>query len=147
MAASPAVLEGYLGLQGALERGALDARMRELIALAVAETNGCDYCLSAHTALGGMLKLAPAALDAARGAESADQRTRAALQFARRVLEARGHVSGADLAVVRAAGFDDGAIAEIVGNVAVNVFTNLFNSVAGTDIDFPVVRARIRKAA
>jgi uncharacterized peroxidase-related enzyme len=147
MAASPAVLEGYLGLLGALEHGVLNARMRELIALVVAEMNGCDYCLSAHTAIGGMLRLTPEALDAARRAESADPRTRAALQFARRVVEARGHVFGGDLASVKAAGFDDGAIAEIVANVAVNVFTNLFNSVAATDIDFPVVSAHTRKAA
>ena len=147
MAANPVVLDAYLGFSGALGRGRLDARLRELIALAVAEVNGCDYCLSAHTAIGGMLKLSPDVLAAARTGDAADPGTRAALQFARRVVATSGHVTDADLAVVKRAGYDDAQIGEIVANVAVNVFTNFFNSVAATDIDFPVVTAQHRKAA
>lgn len=147
MAANPVVLAAYLGFLGTLGGGRLDARLRELIALAVAEVNGCDYCLSAHTAIGGMLKLSPDALAAARSGDAADRRVRAALQFAQRVVALRGHVTDADLAAVKHAGYDDGEVGEIVANVAVNVFTNFFNSVAATDIDFPVVTAQHRKAA
>ncbi len=140
---SPAALEGYLSLNGALAKGALSVGLRERIALAVAEYNGCDYCLSAHDYLGrNVAKLSRHELDAARDGQSEDAATHAALQFALRVLENRGQVSDADLASVRLAGFDEAAIVEIVAHVALNVLTNFSNNVARTDIDFPVVQAR-----
>lgn len=147
MAANPAVLEGYLGLAGALSRGKLGARLGELIALTVAEENACEYCLSAHTAIGGLLKIAAAELGTARDARSADPAVAAALEFARKVVRARGHVGDADLAAMRAAGYDDAAIGEVVAHVALNVFTNYFNSVAGTEVAFPRVAPRLRQAA
>lgn len=147
MAANPAVLEGYLAFSGALGGGRLGARLGELIALAVAEANACAYCLSAHTAIGGLLKVPAGELHAARDARSPVARTGAALAFARRVVESRGHVTDADLAAVRGAGFDDGEIAEIVSVAALNTFTNLFNSVAATEVDFPRVAPRLKEAA
>jgi uncharacterized peroxidase-related enzyme len=141
---SPAALEGYLSLSGALGKGKLNAQMRERIALTVAEYNGCDYCLSAHSYLASnAAKLSSAEIDAARDGRSEDARTEAALQFALRVTESRGRVSDADLAAVRLASFDEAAILEIVANVAVNVLTNYINNVAHTDIDFPVVQAKL----
>ncbi len=140
---SPAALEGYLALNGALAKGALNAALRERIALAIAEYNGCDYCLSAHTYLGlHVAKLGQGEIDAARDGHSSDVRADAALRFARSVAVARGRVSDADLAAVRAAGFNDAAVLEIVASVALNVLTNYVNNVAQTDIDFPVVQAR-----
>ncbi|WP_395701736.1 carboxymuconolactone decarboxylase family protein [Aquabacterium sp.] len=140
---TPAGLEGYLSLNGALAKGRLNAGLRERIALLVAEYNGCDYCLSVHSYLGkNLVKLADAEIDAARDAHSADPRTDAALRFARRVTELRGRVSDADLQAVRAAGFDEAEVLEIVLNVSVNVLTNYVNNVAHTDIDFPAVHAR-----
>lgn len=142
---SPAALEGYLSLNGALTKGVLSVQLRERIALAIAEYNGCDYCLSAHTYLSThVAKIDVAEIDAARDAYSADAKTRAALQFARRVAAERGRVSDADLASLRAAGFDDASVVEIVLNVALNVLTNYINNVAETDVDFPHVT---RKAA
>lgn len=141
---SPAALEGYLSLSGALGKGNLSAPMRERIALTVAQYNGCDYCLSAHSYLASHIaKLSNAEIDAARQARSEDARTEVALQFALRVAEARGRVSDADLATVRLAGFDEAAILEIVAHVAVNVLTNYINNVAQTDIDFPVVQSKL----
>lgn len=140
---SPAALEGYLALNGALGKGVLPVQLRERIALTVAEYNGCDYCLSAHDFLGrNVAKLSRAELDAARDGHSEDAATDVALQFALRVAAARGKVSDAELATLRLAGFDDAAIVEIVANVAVNVLTNYINNVARTDIDFPVVQTR-----
>ena len=141
---SPAALEGYLSLTGALGKGKLNAQLRERIALTIAEYNGCDYCLSAHDYLGrNVAKLSGTEIDAARSGHSEDARTEAALQFALRVAQSRGRVSDAELATVRLAGFDEAAIVEIVTNVAVNVLTNYINNVARTDIDFPVVQARL----
>ncbi len=140
---SPAALEGYLALNGALAKGQLDAPLRERLALGVAEFNGCDYCLSAHTYFGRHgAKLAQGELDAARDFHAGEPRADAALRFARRVAETQGRVSDADLASLRAAGFDDAGVIEIVANVALNVLTNYINNVTLTDIDFPKLATR-----
>ena len=141
MAQSPAVLEGYLGFGAALRRGRLPAALQEQIALAVAETNSCDYCLSAHTALGRGAGLSDDQLIASRDARASDPKVAAALQFARAVVERRGDVRDQDLASVRTAGYNDADIAEIIAHVALNVFTNYFNRAADTEIDFPRVAA------
>lgn len=138
---SPAALEGFLGLSGALGK-TLDLKTRNRIALATAQVNGCDYCLSAHSYLGANLaKLDAAEMAANRRGHSADTKADAALVFARKVAEARGKVSDADIAAVKLAGYSDAQIIEIIANVALNVLTNFVNNVADTDIDFPVVRA------
>jgi uncharacterized peroxidase-related enzyme len=138
---SPAALEGYLGLNGALGH-TLDAKTRERIALAIAQANGCDYCLSAHTYLGlNLAKIDEVEIALNRAGHSGDAKADAAILFARKVLEARGRVSDADIAAVRLAGFSEAQVIEIVANVALNVLTNYINNVAETDIDFPVVRA------
>jgi uncharacterized peroxidase-related enzyme len=141
MAQSPRVLEGYLALSGALRRGLLPATLQEQIALAVAEANACNYCLSAHTALGRRAGLSDEQLAASREGRAADATAEAALQFALAVLRHRGGVSDEELAHVRAAGFSDGEIAEIIAHVALNVLTNYFNRAADTEIDFPMVAA------
>ncbi len=138
---SPAALEGLLALNGALGK-ALDARTRERIALAVAEINGCDYCLSAHTYVGQHhLKLDAAEIALNRRGRSGDARADAAVAFAAAVTARRGRVDDADIAAVRRAGYTDAQIVEIVALVAANVFTNFVNNVAETEIDFPVVTA------
>jgi uncharacterized peroxidase-related enzyme len=140
---SPAALEGYLGLNGALGKGLLDARTRERIAIAVAELNGCDYCLSAHTYLGkNLAKLDDAELAANREGGSSDAKADAALRFATKVVRERGHVSDADVKTVKAAGYSDAQVIEIVLHVALNTLTNYVNEVAKTEIDFPVVTHR-----
>ena len=141
LASSPAALAGYMGLSGALKK-VLDVKTRERIALAVAQVNGCDYCLSAHSYLGlNVAKIGPEEIAFNRQGGSGDPTAAAAVRFAAKVAEQRGHVADADLAAVRLAGFSDAQIVEIVALVAENVFTNFLNEVALTDIDFPVVRA------
>jgi uncharacterized peroxidase-related enzyme len=140
VAQSPAALEGYLGLMGALGKGALPAATRERIALTVAEVNGCNYCLSAHTYLGRTLaKLDDAEITANRNGASNDPKADAAVRFAVKVVKERGHVSDEDVRTVKLAGYDDAQVIEIVQHVALNVWTNYINEVAKTDIDFPVV--------
>jgi uncharacterized peroxidase-related enzyme len=139
MANSPAIAEGYVQLSGALSHGRLSGKVREQLALAISEANGCDYCLAAHTAIGKMFGLTENQIRDARHGESVDAKTDVLLRFARKVNETHGKVSDDDLAEVRAAGFDDGAIAEVVGEVALNVLTNYFNNVAETTVDFPAV--------
>ena len=141
---SPAALEGYLSLNGALAKGQLDAKLRERLALTVAEYNGCDYCLSAHDYLGRhVAKLSGDEIESARAGRSEDARANAALQFALQVLKSRGRVSDAELATLRLAGFDEAGVLEIVATVALNVLTNYVNNVARTEIDFPKVSAKL----
>jgi uncharacterized peroxidase-related enzyme len=143
VATSPAALQGYLGLSGALAKGALPSATRERIALAVAEINGCSYCLSAHTYLGkNLARLDDAEIAANRGGGSNDLTADAAVRFAATVTRLRGHVGDEALTAVRAAGYTDAQIIEIVQHVALNTWTNYINEVAKTDIDFPVVGAR-----
>ena len=142
VATSPQALEGYLSLSGALSKGALPAATRERIALAVAEVNGCDYCLSAHTYLGkNLAKLDDAEIAANRHGTSTDPKADAAVRFAAKVTRDRGHITDADFAAVRLAGYTDAQIIEIVQHVALNSWTNYFNNVFQTDIDFPAVNA------
>ena len=143
VANSPAALQGYLDLSAALGKGALPAATRERIALAVAEINGCDYCLSAHTYLGkNLAKLDDAEITANRSGASSDPKADAAVRFAAKVARERGHVSEDDVRAVKLAGYDDAQVIEIVLHVALNTWTNYINQVAKTDIDFPVVTAR-----
>lgn len=143
VATSPAALESYLDLSGTLNKGSLPAQTRERIALAVAEINGCDYCLSAHTYLGKHLaKLDDAEITANRNGASNDPKAHAAVRFAVKVVHERGHVTEDDINAVKAAGYDDAQVIEIVLHVALNTWTNYINEVAKTDIDFPVVTAR-----
>jgi uncharacterized peroxidase-related enzyme len=141
IAQSPAALKGYAANSAALSK-TLDVKTRERIALAVAEVNGCDYCLSAHSYLAlNLAKLSPEEVALNRSGASSDAKADAAVRFAAKLVRERGHVSAADIEAVRGAGFSDGQIVEIVAVAAENVFTNLINTVAETDIDFPVVHA------
>jgi uncharacterized peroxidase-related enzyme len=143
VANSPAALEGYLNLSGALGKGQLPAPTRERIALAVAEINGCDYCLSAHTYLGKhVAKLDDTEIAANRSGASNDIKADAAVRFAAKVATLRGHVADEDLAAIKAAGYSDAQIVEIVQHVALNTWTNYINTVGQTEIDFPAVTAR-----
>lgn len=141
MARSPRVLDGYLGLSGALRHGVLPVPLQEQIALVVAELNACDYCLSAHSVLGRGAGLSDDVIEASRLGQASDEKAGAALHFARAVVESRGGVSDGELARARAAGLSDAEIVEVVAHVALNVLTNYLNRTAETDIDFPRVTA------
>jgi uncharacterized peroxidase-related enzyme len=141
LAQSPGALQGFTANNGALTK-TLDVKMRERIALAVAQLNGCDYCVSAHSYLGlNLAKISPEEVALNRQGKSSDAKSNAAVSFAAKVVRERGHISEADVKSVRDAGFSDGQIVEILAVTAENIFTNLLNVVADTDIDFPVVRA------
>ena len=142
MANSPAVLEAYLSFSGALAEGSLNAKLRELIALEVGEQNACQYCVSAHTAIGKMAGLSDAEILAARDTRSSDTKTAAALAFARQIVAKQGRVTQADVDAVRNADFSNGEIAEIIAHVSLNIFTNYFNNAAGVEVDFPKIALR-----
>jgi uncharacterized peroxidase-related enzyme len=137
MANSPAVLNAYLQFSGAVSAGALSAKTREQIALAVGEANHCDYCLAAHSTIGKMAGLTAEQIHESRLAKGFDPKSNAVLQLSRDIVDKRGQLSDRDIQSARQAGISDGEIAEVVANVVLNIFTNYFNIVAGTDVDFP----------
>jgi uncharacterized peroxidase-related enzyme len=138
---SPAALEAFAAFQEGLSR-ALDAKTRERIALAVAQVNGSDYCLSAHSYLAtNFAKLSPEEITLNRKGGSKDVKAEVAVNFAVKVAQLRGRVGDADIAAVRLAGYHDAQIIEIIALVAENIFTNYLNEVAKTEIDFPIVRS------
>ncbi len=147
MAQSPATLEAFLGFGKALSGASLSPQLREQIALTVAGENTCDYCASAHTAIGTKLGLDTDELAANLKGFSSNPKIQAALDFARRILTERGRVSDDDLRRVREAGYSEGEITEIVAVVAQNIFTTYFNHIADTDVDFPRVELPQHQAA
>jgi len=146
VAQSPAALGAMWSSFKALGGGRLGAALGEQIAVAVADRNRCDYCLAAHTMLGRKAGVSAEAMAAAQQGRSAEPRTEAALTFAVKLVESRAQVTDADVAALRAAGFDDSEIVEIVAHVALNLFTNYVNVALGVAVDFPRIRLTARAA-
>lgn len=137
MANSPAVLEGYLSFNDALSQGSLSEKLREQIAITVSEANGCEYCLSAHSSIAKNVGLNENDVRNAQLCKANDPKVEVALKFAYAIVAKRGEVSNSDIQSVKSAGYSEGEIAEIIANVSLNIFTNYFNHIAKTEIDFP----------
>lgn len=150
LANSPKALEGFLGLYGALGSISLDKAMQERIALGVAEGNACEYCVSAHTAIGRHAGLSNDEMLLNRRGSSADARNAAIVSFARSLNDNLGEITAAEFQAARSAGLGDAEIVEIISVVALNIFTNLIGKATQVDIDFPkigLLDAASRRAA
>jgi uncharacterized peroxidase-related enzyme len=137
MANSPAALKAYLSMSAALAEGELSPEDREVVYLAVSENNGCQYCVSAHSMLAKRVGLSDEEALAARGFHSPNQKRAALLEFVRKVIATKGFVKDEDIEAVRQAGYSDGQIAESIGYIGLATFSNLFNHVHDTPLDFP----------
>jgi uncharacterized peroxidase-related enzyme len=140
-------LQFYLQQGEALAGGSLPAQLREQIALVTAGSNGCDYCASAHTLMGKGAGLAADEMAKNLQGRSGDAKTQAALDFAKAIVQSRGQVTDVQIQAVRSAGYSEADVVEIVAHVATNLFTNYFNLIAGTVVDFPPVSATPIRAA
>ena len=138
---SPATLQTYLSLGELTASGNFSNKFREQLALVIAEENSCNYCLSAHTAIGKMNGLTDEQTEQNRQGLADSAKVQAGLQFAQSVTKNKGQVSNEELATAKAAGFNDGDILEIVLNVVSNTLTNYVNHIAETEVDFPSVEA------
>ena len=139
VAQSPAALKSMLGAFGALSEGRLGAKLGEQIAVAIANYNGCAYCLSAHTLLGKNAGATAEEMAEAQQGRADDPRSQAAIRFALQVVEDRADIQDSDIAALRVAGFDDEEIVEIFAHIALNLFTNYINVGLDVDVDFPPV--------
>jgi uncharacterized peroxidase-related enzyme len=138
MGQSPAALNAYLSMGAALETASLELSLREKLALAISQKNGCAYCLSAHSAIAKMAGVSAEAIRDARAGQANAGREEAAVALAVALVEKRGWIDDAELAAVRAKGLTDGEILEVVALVAQTTFSNYTNHVAHTPIDFPL---------
>lgn len=141
LAHAPAALQSYLSLSEVLGGGLFSGQERELIALAVGEANGCDYCLAAHTMIGGMQGLDQDAMVHARSGGLADGKLEALTSLAREIVGTRGRPSAESIAAFRSAGWTDGHLTELIAHVAFNTLTNYTNHIAETEVDFPAAPA------
>ena len=139
LANSPAALKAWMEFEIALDKGSLNTKLRQEIALAVGQKNGCEYCVSAHTTLGKFAGLTDQQILNSREGQGISPKDTVALTFARELLEKRGQVPASSIQTLRDHGFTDGEIAEIVAHVALNIFTNYFNIALDVDVDFPRV--------
>ena len=139
VANSPAALKSMWGSFGALGTGTLGAKLGEQIAVAIANRNHCEYCLAAHTVLGKGAGVSAQDMAAAQAGQSSDPKTAAALDFALKVVSDRAQVTTADVDTLRAAGFTDEHVVEILAHVALNLFTNYINVALNVPVDFPKV--------
>jgi len=140
---SPAALRAFLGLHGIAGEGSLDAQTRERIALALAQQNSCQYCVSAHTAIGRKAGLNAAEIEANRAGTSEDAKAAAAVKFAKALAEHSGEVTTAEIVAVRNAGYSDAEIVEIITHVGMNVLTNILGKASRVEIDFPRVELKL----
>ena len=150
LANSPKALEGFLGLYGALGKAQVDKPTQERIALAIAEGNGCQYCVSAHTAIGRGTGLSNAEMLLNRQGSSGDIKAAATVAFAKALNENLGDITTAEFDAAHNAGLSDGEIVEVISVVALNIFTNLLGKATRVEIDFPKVDflgAPVRDAA
>ncbi len=136
---SPAALKAFLGLHDIAGEGSLDPQTRERIALALAQQNSCEYCLSAHTAIGRKAGLDGAEINANRAGTSRDEKAAVAVRFARALVTHMGDVTTEDLRQMRAVGYSESDIVEVITHVGMNILTNLLGKAGRVDIDFPKV--------
>jgi len=139
LAHSTDALKAFLGLHGIAGSGDLDPQTRERIALAIAQSNSCEYCVSAHSAIGRKAGLSTEEMNANRAGTSQDVKAAAAVVFANALNENLGEVTQSEFDAVRAAGYSDGEIVEIITHVGMNILTNLIGKATWVDIDFPKV--------
>lgn len=137
---SPTALQAFLGLHGVANAGALDPLDRERIALAMAQQNGCQYCVSAHTAIGRKSGLSDAEMAAARAGTSEDPKSAAILKFAHSLMAKHGEVTALELTELRMAEVDEAELVEIITHVGMNFLTNILGKASLVEIDFPKVK-------
>ena len=133
----------FLGLHGIAGDGSLDPQTRERIALALAQQNNCEYCLSAHTAIGRKAGLDGAEIEANRSGTSRDEKAAVAVRFARSLVAHMGEVTTAELLEMRDAGYSESDIVEVITHVGMNILTNLLGKAGRVDIDFPKVELKL----
>ena len=136
----PDALKALLAADSVLASGSLTKRDQETIKLVVSSVAGCDYCVAAHSLLGKIAGLKPDEVKKIRDGEpTGDAKRDALIRFVRGLTGTSGTVSDDDFAAIKAAGYSDAQLVDISLVFATTVFTNVFNRINDTEIDFPAV--------
>lgn len=136
----PAALKAVLAADTVLASGSLTRSDREIIKLVISEAAGCDYCVAAHSLLGKLVGVTPEVLRQVRdGQPTGDAQRDALIAFVRKLASTSGTISDGDFAAIKAAGYSDTQLVEISLAFATTAFTNVFNRINDTEIDFPAV--------
>jgi uncharacterized peroxidase-related enzyme len=136
----PAALKSVLFADATLAAGTLTKRDQEVIKLVISGVAGCEYCVAAHSHLARLAGVKAEVLKQIReGQPSGDARRDALVGFVRKLAQSSGTVSDEDFAAIKAAGYSDAQLVEISLAFATTVFTNVFNRINDTEIDFPAV--------
>lgn len=139
MGNSAAVLQGFFGLSDAADKTSLNPKLREQISLVVSQANNCNYCLSAHSAIAKAAGLNDESILQARKGEAQDTKTQAILNFAKTIVDKKGHLSSSEVEKLKSAGINDTELVEIILIVSLTMFTNYFNNITEPKVDFPIV--------
>ena len=136
----PDALKAIMLADSVLAAGSLSKRDQETIKLVITGVAGCDYCVAAHSLLGKLAGLKPEELKKVRDRlPTGDDKRDALIRFVRKLATSSGTVSDADFAAIKAAGYSDAQLVDISLAFATTVFTNVFNRINDTEIDFPRV--------
>jgi uncharacterized peroxidase-related enzyme len=147
MANNPFILKGWMEFNQYIEQGTLDPKLRELIAIVVSELNGCEYCLAAHTAIGKTLGLKEKELEMAREFKATEPKWEAALRFTHDLVVRRGVLQPEEVDRLRKLNFTEPEIIEMIAITSMTIFTNYFNLIARTEVDFPKVPIALKAIA
>jgi uncharacterized peroxidase-related enzyme len=137
MGNSPTVLKAYLALAQAAASTNFSPQLREKIALTVGQVNGCQYCLSAHSLLARNAGVAAPDILKAREGFASNPKEQAILKFAKTIVDKKGSVSDQDVQELKKQGVSDKELVELILIVNESIFTNYFNIITGSEVDFP----------
>lgn len=135
---SPQALKGIIDLTKTLNRGQFSKQEIQAIDLVIAEVSDCDYCRAAHTDIGKQVGWTEEETQQLRtGSFNKDEKIDALVKLSREIVKTNGNPDESTIQAFADVGYTHEHLAELIGWVAVNIFTNYTNHIAGTEIDFP----------
>lgn len=133
-------LSNYLNLSNG--KTSLRAKEKEIVNLVVSQVNGCDYCLSAHTAISKMQGFTDEQiLEIRRAAITFDSKFDALAKLAKSIAENKGHADEKLIENFYAAGYNKGSLLDVVVVVGDKTITNYVYALTAIPIDFPIAPA------
>ena len=136
MAESPALLEGYMTLAEVFGKGNLSETERQIILMTNNRLNGCIYCMAAHTTISQMAGVPADIIEALRNnSPILDKKLEALRRFTTVINKTRGWPDNGDIEAFLDAGYDRGAVLEVILGTSLKLMSNYTNHIAETELD------------
>jgi uncharacterized peroxidase-related enzyme len=134
---TPVLLEGYMALQKAFDKGSLSAVERQIILLSASVENRCGYCIAAHSTVLKAILHAPAEIVSAVRANEpvSDPKLQALVALTKEIVTERGHVSEQVMDNFRATGYQKDQVLEVLIGVALKTMSNYLDHISHTELD------------